>query len=219
MGESLPAQILKVPGAPSSVRIGTITSASPLIVALQGKDLDPRAVGLAVPITPLVGASVVLLGQSKTQGADPSSWLILGMQASTVTAPATVQDFDNTLQSTTSVAYVVGAPTVGVAFYPPPSGSVLIHHFASIDNSAAGSGFISPEIRLGATVGTGAIVVAANDQNALRNANLEFVKAGLTMLYSNLTPGVQHNVSLWHRSSVGTNTAFFNDRNVIVQPV
>jgi hypothetical protein len=38
-------------------------------------------------------------------------------------------------------------------------------------------------------------------------------------MFSGLTTGATYNVSLWHRSSVGTNTAFFNDRYVLVQPL
>lgn len=77
MAVSLAAQILKVPGAPSSVRIGTVTSLSPVTISVQGAEFSGDAVGVLGELAG-VGDPVALLGQSKTQGADPSSWLVLG---------------------------------------------------------------------------------------------------------------------------------------------
>lgn len=215
---ALTSAIQSASGQPSSVRIGVVSSVSPLTVSIQGTVLTN--VGVMAPLQMRVGMSVALLGQSNSAGSDPASWLVIGASQPVDAVATTVMDgVQNTLQSTTSVAYILGTVTVGVAFIAPPSGSVLVHTFASIDNSAAGSGFLSPEIRLGSTVGAGTVMFAASDQNAMRNANTEFVKFGITQMFSGLTAGTTYNVSLWHRSSVGTNTAFFNDRNVIVQPL
>ena len=72
----LPAQIQATPGAPSSVRIGTVTGINPVIVSLQGTVLED--VGFLGSYVPAVGDSVVLLGQSSTVSTDPTSWLALG---------------------------------------------------------------------------------------------------------------------------------------------
>jgi hypothetical protein len=76
MTSPLPAQIRATPGAPSSVRIGTITGVNPVVVSLQGTVLND--VGFAGSYVPLIGDSVVLLGQSSSVSTDPTSWLAIG---------------------------------------------------------------------------------------------------------------------------------------------
>lgn len=73
---SLAPQIKAVPGAPSSVRVGTITSLSPPSVSVQGTVFAD--VGFLGWYTPVVGDTVVVLGQSSGASSDPTSWLVLG---------------------------------------------------------------------------------------------------------------------------------------------
>lgn len=63
-------------GQPASVRIGRITSTSPVTVDVQGASF--RDAGVLSSYTPVVGHVVALLGQSTASGSDPTSWLILG---------------------------------------------------------------------------------------------------------------------------------------------
>lgn len=65
-------------GQPSSVRIGTVTSTSPLVVSVQGALFNSAALGVLSSYTPAAGDVVILLGQSTTTGSDPTSWVILG---------------------------------------------------------------------------------------------------------------------------------------------
>lgn len=64
-------------GQPATVRMGTVTSTSPLIVAVQGTNFDPDSIGLADMYVPTIGDNVALLGQSAVSS-DGSSWLAVG---------------------------------------------------------------------------------------------------------------------------------------------
>jgi hypothetical protein len=83
----LPAQIQSTPGAPSSVRIGTVVSVNPVVVSLQGTVLND--VGFLGSYVPAAGDSVVLLGQSSSVSTDPTSWLVVG--SSNQVSPAAYQ--------------------------------------------------------------------------------------------------------------------------------
>lgn len=63
-------------GQPSSVRIGKVSSLSPLTVNVQGAQFTNC--GVLSSYTPVVGHVVALLGQSTASGTDPTSWLVLG---------------------------------------------------------------------------------------------------------------------------------------------
>lgn len=73
---SLAGQVQEAAGAPGSVRIGLVTSTSPLVITAQGVQF--RGIGVLASYTPVAGDTVALLGQSPTSGSDPSSWLVLG---------------------------------------------------------------------------------------------------------------------------------------------
>lgn len=81
MTSPLPSQIRANPGSPASVRVGTVDSADPLRVSLQGTILDN--VGLVGSYAPQTGDPVVLLGQSSAAGPDPASWVALGKPSPT----------------------------------------------------------------------------------------------------------------------------------------
>lgn len=76
----LNTQISRIAGQPSSVRIGTVTSVSPMAISVQGAVFTD--VGFLGDYTPLVGDVVALLGQSSQAGSDPASWLCLGRVSS-----------------------------------------------------------------------------------------------------------------------------------------
>lgn len=66
-------------GQPSTVRIGTVVSTTPIQVDLGGTILGLEALGFLTPYTPSVGDVVALLGQSvEGSQATGSSWLALG---------------------------------------------------------------------------------------------------------------------------------------------
>lgn len=80
--DALAHGIAEAAGQPATVRIGTILSAPPLgelLVDLDGTALNPAAVGVLGSYHPVVGDTVILLGQS-VAGADSfaSTWLVAG---------------------------------------------------------------------------------------------------------------------------------------------
>lgn len=78
MVASLPGRITAVSGAPATMRVGKISSTTPLVLTVQGATFSGDAVGVLGSYVPGLGDTVTVVGQSKTQGSDPSSWLILG---------------------------------------------------------------------------------------------------------------------------------------------
>jgi len=208
-------------GQPASIRVGTVDSVSPLTVSAQGVPFED--VGVLAPFTPVVGETVVLIGQSSQAGSDPASWLCLG-------APQTVDALAKTIQvglvtgySIFNTAYAVTANVLGTAFIAPPSGAVIIHWAARMTNTTAGgSAFSSPEIREGGTLGSGTVKYAASDNVSTRitvGDTTEVQRYGCSHLYDTLTPGALYNVTLQHRVDPSPTGAFLAQRNVIVQPV
>lgn len=74
-----------VVGQPASVRVGVVESLDPLVISAQGVPFDD--VGLLTNYVPVIGDTVVLLGQSTSAGSDPASWLALGAASEQATAP------------------------------------------------------------------------------------------------------------------------------------
>ena len=70
-------QIGKDRGQPASVRMGIVTSTSPLIIGVQGTNYDADSVGLLDTYVPTIGDNVALVGQSSIS-TDGSSWLAVG---------------------------------------------------------------------------------------------------------------------------------------------
>lgn len=73
---TLPGAIIGAVGQPASVRIGVVTSATPLRVNVQGTLF--RELGY-IGALPGIGDTVALIGQSSSIGSDPGSWLVLGV--------------------------------------------------------------------------------------------------------------------------------------------
>jgi hypothetical protein len=72
---TLPTGIVQAVGQPASIRVGTVSSTSPLRVDVQGTEF--RQLGY-IGALPAVGDVVALIGQSSSVSSDPTSWLVLG---------------------------------------------------------------------------------------------------------------------------------------------
>lgn len=223
---NLVSEILAAAGQPATVRIGRVASINPLSVTLQGAVLATDAYGVLDSYIPTLGDSIVLLGQSKATGSDPSSWLVLGHADDpttvTVISSETVAAFAAGGGSTTSAVYTVIATVVGVAFVAPASGKVLISWRSGLDNTAADTkGVVSWEIRTGAVVGAGTVIVAASDDRAIGLRGTDEVEIGASSLVAagTLTPGSAYNAQLMYARQVGTGTSAFARGEIVVQPV
>lgn len=122
-----------VMGQPATVRVGLVESVSPLQVSVQGVVLDD--VGTIAPFLS-VGDGVALIGQPPEQGADPSSWLVLG-RIETVAQPAF--DASNFLSGTVSITPVAGSPTFAVVTGFSLSGSGTPHAVVTAHTAVPGS--------------------------------------------------------------------------------
>jgi len=79
--------------------------------------------------------------------------------------------------------------------------------------------YLSPEVRTGAVVGSGTVVLAAADARTVR-ANLEgtqTIRAGATHVLSGLAPGQPYNAWILHRVTSSTGEFFY--RGLIVEPI
>lgn len=109
MADDLPTTIIEAAGQAATVRVGTVTSVTPLAISLNGTPLNMAAVGV-IGGGFAVGGPVVLLGQSvEGAGTSGSTWCALGTpfpagvpqrraltQLSTVTASGGVGPVPNT---------------------------------------------------------------------------------------------------------------------------
>lgn len=110
---TLAEQISKDRGQPATVRVGTVGHVEPLVVHVQGTDFVN--VGVLANYVPVVGQSVVLLGQSAVS-ADGSSWLALGSPTSSITAGAPSTDGIQVMAAAQINTTAVYANMTGVTF-------------------------------------------------------------------------------------------------------
>lgn len=92
-------QVSTAVGQPSSVRVGTVVSTSPVKISIQGVSFTN--IGVSGSYIPQIGDTVSVLGQSPTSGSDPTSWLVLGS-----VSPVGMRSFLTTLTSATNIPLV-----------------------------------------------------------------------------------------------------------------
>lgn len=133
-------------------------------------------------------------------------------------AMASGQSVSATSFTSTSTGYTAtGGAVVGRAFTMPPSGQVSIHYGCRIRNSgASASTYPTIQIRTGSTIGSGTVVLAADDSQAIDHAGSISDRNGGSYLFSG-TSGTAYNVQMVHRVEAGTGT--FSERQVYVVPV
>ncbi|MDQ7910266.1 hypothetical protein RB614_37810 [Phytohabitans sp. ZYX-F-186] len=132
--------------------------------------------------------------------------------------PTMVSAIVTGLESPTSTSFIAGSATCGVAFVAPTTGRVLIEWRANLDNSTNAFTIVAPEVRTGSSVGSGTVVLAASDVNALYGFGTNELGFGCFVPLDGLTPGESYNVRLMHRVTSGTGT-IQNSREVIVLPL
>jgi hypothetical protein len=139
--------------------------------------------------------------------------------ASQLNAQADVSNADATSRTTTSTAYTTTlspATICGIAFVAPPSGKVKILWNNEASNSGASFTLTSPQVATGSTVGSGTVVLAADDARTTNVGGTTSDRHGASTTCTGLTPGDTYNVALYHR--VGSGTGTFLRREVIVSP-
>lgn len=116
-------------------------------------------------------------------------------------------------------------PVVGVTFTAPPSGSVIITVGGAASASANGnSAELGYEVRAGATIGSGTVVLAADPTRAVSGARAVNTGAAATIggshrrMLTGLTAGASYNARVMARvfsAGAGATTA----RAILVEPV
>lgn len=135
--------------------------------------------------------------------------------------PPSVFDVENDAFNFTATTFGVTSTSgtyidCGVAFVAPMSGRVNIIYNAQSSNTTGVSTFVSPVIREGATIGSGTVVSAASDDDAIIVQSSNEHRSGASRLVSGLTAGSTYNVRLEHRVSGGT--GIVRRRTVTVEP-
>lgn len=131
------------------------------------------------------------------------------------------QDDTGTSSSTSFTTSLSGGTNPGTTFVAPPSGKIWIHwHASMVNNSAGGFCVTSFEVRTGAVVGSGVVVLAASDSRRIdnqgSNAGSDTAELGSSYLAEGLSAGVTHNIRQAFRVSGGTGT--WSNKRIGVQP-
>lgn len=107
----------------------------------------------------------------------------------------------------------------GISWVAPLSGKVKITVGARVQNSSTAGSLVSPETRLGSTLGSGVVVETPTDSIGYSHYGTTYARGTATHLLTGLTPGASYNTRILHRCSVTGETAYFAFREVIVEPV
>jgi hypothetical protein len=148
--------------------------------------------------------------------------LSAGTTVKALDTPPTVVDVEPDTFTFNSTAYGIDVDSgthlnCGVAFTACTTGRAWIAYNASVDNdTAAQSTLCTPVVRTGSTIGSGTVVRAASDVDALAGAGTDGIHIGGNVLQTGLTPGVTYNVRLEHRVTGGIGTLL--RRSVLVGP-
>lgn len=141
--------------------------------------------------------------------------------------PQPVQVEEATTVTVTSPAltptYAPGSPECGTTFTAPDSGNVYVTVGGRIQNDTAGNTtYLSFEIRQGAVIGSGTVVLAPNSgQRALAAGTPSSERAGSSRrkLVTGLTPGAAYNVRTMHAGQAATGGCTIFNRDLLIEPV
>lgn len=168
-------------------------------------------VGALADITsPITGQVALLTSDSKEYRWNGSAWLL-----QTGLAAVNVQNTDGTTTSGVYTATLTGATTASLTFIATASGKVIIHNNANCKNSGSSPSLCTIEVRAGAVVGSGTVVLAAGNEDAVFSSSE--ISSGRTTMITGLTAGSTYNVRQLFAVVGGTGT--FGKRNLIAQLV
>jgi hypothetical protein len=154
-----------------------------------------------------------------TDGTDVDAFLLNTMvqallRAILNPAAASVSVTDATEGTTTSTAYtdtLTSASTLSVNFTAPPSGKVVVALGCAIASIPSANSYFA--FRL-----SGASTRAASDTDSVHTAVAQYTPGSRLVLCSGLTAGGAYTATAQHRTSVGTSTAWFRERSIVVMP-
>lgn len=180
------------------------------------------------------GLTVGIIGTS-APGDTPGIWMtgtVLKFNGNDVLVagsnpqPVAVADATALTSAALTTTYAAGSPVVGTAFTAPPTGKVYITVGGRIQCQTTGNTiYLSFEVRTGATVGSGTVVLATDAGRAVAaggNATgFTFARVGGSKRYllTGLTPGSSYNVRTMHACQTTTATGDLYNRDLLIEPV
>lgn len=105
----------------------------------------------------------------------------------------------------TNTVYVPGSPVCGVSFVANTFGKAQLEWTSQAESNVAGNAvYVSVEVRTGAVVGAGDIVLAASDERAIAHGDAstgENTRLGASQTYplTGLTPHATYNAQIVYR--------------------
>ena len=148
--------------------------------------------------------------------------LVAGSTVKALDTPVTVTDAEPGSYTFTNTTFGVGTTggtyaDCGVSFVAPTTGRVMLHYAGELSNNNGLSRTqVAPVVRTGGTVGSGTVVLAASQDEAVQVFGTTPHRTGVSTLVSGLTPGDPYNVRLEHRVDGNQGTAL--RRRVTVVP-
>lgn len=130
------------------------------------------------------------------------------------TAVGATQNGSGTTSSVTYTPTLSGGTACAFSFVAPGSGAVLISNNCNLECSAGNLSLCSFEVRTGGSVGSGTVVLAASNDDAL--ISLAQINIGRSVLLTGLTPGATYNIRQLFAVTGGTGT--FKSKNLNVIP-
>lgn len=176
-------------------------------------DISVSGVTLRLPV--LSGAAVFVGGVVQILSYR-GSMLVIGQIQVGATAPLYSENMANVSTTGTSYAAAV-SNNVGGFFRVPASGRVRIDFSGELYGAGATGQIMSFEIREGSTVGAGTVVLAADDERAVRSYDVNRQQFSNFYVWSAGTPGSTYNIRLLYRTTSGT--ANFERRRALVAPI
>jgi len=122
-----------------------------------------------------------------------------------------------TMTGSTFTAALTGGTTCSVVFTAPTSGKVLVLNAAELMNTTTNYCACAFEIRTGAVVGSGSVVLAASFDRAVLMTGTSPIHAEVSHLATGLTPGAVLHARQLFSANAGTGT--FSRKSLTVLPV
>lgn len=177
------------------------------------------------PSSPTDGMVIYETDTNKLLVRESTVWRRIPLDLETVSGPVSAYEPAN---DTTAAASYTSVTNHGVAFTAPPSGKVYVTIRCSLGTNSVTSttgAWLGFEVRTGTTIGSGTVVLAADDTRAAgpsrpfnTNAGFKYHPASARELVSGLTAGTSYHVRTMFRSETGATAAVLN-RSVLVEPV
>lgn len=162
---------------------------------------------------PYNGQLAVTLDTGTVWQRKSGAWV--GLFGSGGTYPNSVQNTAGTSSAGAFSATLTGGTTCSMTFVAPATGTVDIHNTAQVSNNTGGmSSIASVEVRAGAVVGSGTVVLAAAIENGILAGDA--TRCTVITPVTGLTAGSTYNVQVLYVVTGGTGT--FANKRLTVRP-